>query len=826
MQSKSNPKIITHICLGMMLGISTLGDAFADSDRFQIKESKWDRGDHELVAKGEGAKRRATVTLRSAASGTVIGSVRADKEGKWKFKKENPAVIPCDLSAESGNKSSTKRVTNAPSDCDGSVAGGGDNGGGDTGGGTPTYTGGKLAILAANDLGMHCADQDYRIFSILPPYNVINAQVIEMGQEPRILSPADGVEVTYSAIQSNIQDPNGANLPPIATDSVTSTSQNAAGIFKSNFWDPAGYASNGFKTYEPLYPVGVLGAFPFEADLGLPAPDLVLLYFGPDGIPNTGDEALAAHQTAMPSAISHDPLVTAPYSANEPQLFEGYVEHLPFFINLPIGATIENFKRFTAEGIPILPTDDQGRENAYPLYRVEARDQGSKEVLAQVDVVLPVASEADCQQCHASQQVCDATTEYTLTCDDIANTSSYVTFIEDANDAPGETPEQRVINAAKINILRLHDDKHGTDLDVRRNIVCASCHYTPALDLAHLGPNDDNGKEQTQHISMSRAMHASHGNLNKLPKFDHLFPDMPPPSERTVAQQEEILQAACYNCHPGKRTKCLRGAMGGGGIVCQDCHGQMAQVGDDFTENFPIDGSMDLTKRVPWASEPMCQSCHIGDVRQVAQLKNSGQLNDVSINATDNNGNPDGLRLNMAYNISAHSINGGSDSLALLNYSDSRFASNKALYRLSGGDDGSDKGHGGLSCEGCHGSTHAIWPNKNALANDNATSTSVQGHTGTIIECTVCHEGSLGNTLEGPHGMHPVGNTSFSDGGHEDIAENNPNACRACHGQNGEGSVLSRTATTRTLQGKEDNETFVLAKGTPVTCTLCHENEL
>ena len=53
----------------------------------------------------------------------------------------------------------------------------------------------------------------------------------------------------------------------------------------------------------------------------------------------------------------------------------------------------------------------------------------------------------------------------------------------------------------------------------------------------------------------------------------------------------------------------------------------------------------------------------------------------------------------------------------------SRFAENQSLYRLSGNKDGSGKGHGGVMCEGCHGSTHAIWPNQNPFANDNITAT-------------------------------------------------------------------------------------------------------
>ena len=74
--------------------------------------------------------------------------------------------------------------------------------------------------------------------------------------------------------------------------------------------------------------------------------------------------------------------------------------------------------------------------------------------------------------------------------------------------------------------------------------------------------------------------------------------------------------------------------------------------------------------------------------------------------------------------------------------------------------------------------------------------------------------------------MHPVGTAGqdFADGGHEGIAEDNPDACRACHGQNGEGSVLSRTAADRDFSGMEDGG-FV-ARGTPVTCSMCHDNEL
>ena len=77
---------------------------------------------------------------------------------------------------------------------------------------------------------------------------------------------------------------------------------------------------------------------------------------------------------------------------------------------LPFGYTVHDANWFAADGIPILPIDDAGNENAYPLMRVQAVSKGGNpsnpdDVLASVDVVLPVASEADCQGCHAAAGV-------------------------------------------------------------------------------------------------------------------------------------------------------------------------------------------------------------------------------------------------------------------------------------------------------------------------------------------------------------------------------------------------------------------------------------
>ena len=686
----------------------------------------------------------------------------------------------------------------------------------------PFINNGDYALLAANDLGMHCADLDYRVMSILPPFNVVHAQVVQRGRNgnaPQIMDDSN-IEVVYSAI-SNPNDPALANLPDMDG-------------FKTTFWaDPDGDGrSVGYDTYAPLY-FGLLQPGDIaQQDVGLPVPESILLrdclqgYL--DGV--EGPEGPRANcglaQQAMPG-------IENPYVANEPQLFDRYDHSINFFNELlggvGLGGIIEGTNWFAADGVPIMPVDDQGRRNAYPLMRVQARSKSNGEILATTDVVLPVAAEADCQNCHAPVVDCAdtaQTTGYDLQCNGLAVTrTAFNVMTLDGDDnghtAPGDTALELLSNVAKVNILRLHDAKHGTELDANQPIQCATCHYTPALDLAQIGPTDSPATEQTSHITMSRAMHGHHGELLD-DNGERLFPDMPSPVGRSQSVAQQVLGETCYQCHPGKRTQCLRGAMAKGGVVCQDCHGDSRHVGNDFSENMGEHGSWptaaNLNKRVPWAVEPGCQSCHTGD----AMNSLAGQV-DVPVAA-------DGIRLLQAYTLEAGldaaGNPDGTESVAFLIPDNKRFAENETLYRLS-------KGHGGLACEGCHGSTHAIFPNPIPDSNDNIASIQLQGHSGTISECSTCHEGSLGLTLQGPHGMHPVADSNWNRN-HEDLAEDNPNACRSCHGRNGEGTVLSKTATDRQMICDSDegdwcnaeDQLIQVAAGTQVTCTACHENEL
>lgn len=69
----------------------------------------------------------------------------------------------------------------------------------------------EYVVIGWNDLGMHCYDLDYSVFSVLPPYNTLWAQVIHRGDPP---------ELVFSDIQVEYSFPN-----------------NTYSVGKTNFWD-------------------------------------------------------------------------------------------------------------------------------------------------------------------------------------------------------------------------------------------------------------------------------------------------------------------------------------------------------------------------------------------------------------------------------------------------------------------------------------------------------------------------------------------------------------------------------------------------------------
>ena len=894
---------IAIICLLAAVALISISEFANADDEVSIDKAKWRTSYNQLYINGENARKRGIVKIYNAASDELLHTVTANKEGKFKWRSyPSPSDVPCSVKVTSDGTSDKQKVDNAPDNCDDgagspnqppvassdtSINSTSQNG--DTPDGTPVSpvseepaagdigsSDGNHVVLAINDLGMHCGDLDTRISSILPPFQVLLGQVIRRGSSPT-LNPA-GVSLEYSAASN-------PNDPILSQPGAVRGLRPDGSTYKTNFWDAV--ANN---SYDAFYPGGFnitpleTGGFPVTADVGLPVPNVEELYIGHDGVVNSGDEGLTAVQHAMPG-------LTAPYMLNKPQEVKEKYGDKPFFINFPFGYVAENVNWYEGAGIPFAAYDDFGRENAYPLVRVQAR-QGSTTV-ATVDTVLPISGEASCMNCHSDPA--DVQNSRTSQPTDTLKNAK-LPIVTSMDDPDENMPHDVSVEyAADINLLRLHDLKHGEKyvdttgkstpcivseanpngnedclinqaLVQDKPAVCQVCHYTPALDLAQVGPmagppgSDANGRNQLAHSSNSNVMHSHHG------QFTDLFPTMPAPiqlpdgSITNQAARLEVLENTCYSCHPGKNVQCLRGAMFNGGMLCNDCHGDMKQVGADFSQNVsptnPAPASLilggdfynpsDTQPRVPWANEPGCGSCHTGDVSDNLL----GAVNSI-INTRDVNGNVDGLRLRQAYRTGDSKATPivptnkrfaePAVPVSFANADGTKFdnpgAGNPQLYRVS-------TGHGGVMCEGCHGATHAEWPNANPNANDNVTAKQLQGHTGPITECTTCHSSSFdiddfkGNLdgngwMKGPHGMHPVGTAMWNDK-HKEARQGAPSEiCAACHGSDGLGTVLSRTADDRVFECKEngtlcgkDQKTVSIPKGTPIGCVECHSNEI
>jgi hypothetical protein len=405
---------------------------------------------------------------------------------------------------------------------------------------------------------------------------------------------------------------------------------------------------------------------------------------------------------------------------------------------------------FAAYGIPIAPRDDADRANSYPLMRLVARQNGA--LVASTDIVLPVSDEMDCRVCHASGSGPAA-----------------------RPGAGWENNSADPVRDYRLNILRLHDEfeaggpsyeaalaskgyaaagLYATVVNAGTPILCAACHASEALP----------GSGIAGIRALTRAVHGRHAHV------------LDPTNALTLDTSAN--RSACYRCHPGTTTRCLRGAMGKAvaadgsmAMQCQSCHGSMSRVG--------------ASTRTGWLDEPNCQSCHTGTA-----VSNNGQIRYTS--SFDGLGQPR-VAANRTFATNADTP-----------------AAGKSLYRFS-------TGHGNLQCSACHGSTHAEFPSSHR--NDNLGNIQHQGHEGVLAECTSCHSSAPTTTSGGPHGLHPVGRDWVQD--HQSAAEDGGSSqCRACHGTNLRGTVLSRSQDNRTLTAFGSKSFW---RGFQIGCYTCHD---
>jgi hypothetical protein len=206
---------------------------------------------------------------------------------------------------------------------------------------------------------------------------------------------------------------------------------------------------------------------------------------------------------------------------------------------------------YVAEGIPVVPVNDNGTWNPFQVAEITVKNS-SGTVLIQTQAMVPTSDEINCAKCHGSA----------------------------------------TINAFD-DILAKHDLKHSTSLSLAASkpVLCASCHPSPALGIT-TGPQK----------YLSQVLHGSHAGKTGIGCYD-CHPGATTKCNRSLAHTAAdgncttchgdmanvastiasgrvpwASEPSCATCHTGVTgvstgTTLYRNARGHGDIYCTACHG-------------------------------------------------------------------------------------------------------------------------------------------------------------------------------------------------------------------------------------------------------------
>ncbi|MEI6677642.1 MAG: multiheme c-type cytochrome [Mariniphaga sp.] len=215
------------------------------------------------------------------------------------------------------------------------------------------------------------------------------------------------------------------------------------------------------------------------------------------------------------------------------------------------GKMIVSGDHFVAEGIPVVPVNDNGTWNPFQVAEITVKSSNGT-ILAQTQATVPTSDEINCAKCHGSASV-----------------------------------------NAFDDILSKHDLKHSTNLSAAASkpVLCASCHPSPALGIT----------TGTQKY-LSQVLHGSHAAKVGITCYD-CHPGATTKCNRSLAHTADngncttchgdmanvastiasgripwALEPKCNTCHTGVSgvdtgTALYRNSKGHGKLYCTVCHG-------------------------------------------------------------------------------------------------------------------------------------------------------------------------------------------------------------------------------------------------------------
>lgn len=186
------------------------------------------------------------------------------------------------------------------------------------------------------------------------------------------------------------------------------------------------------------------------------------------------------------------------------------------------GEMIVSGDHFAAEGIPVVPVNDNGTWNPFQVAEITVKSSDGT-TIAQTQCTVPTSDEINCAKCHGSQTV-----------------------------------------NAFDDILSKHDLLHHTNLSAKASqpVLCASCHPSPALGIM-TGPQK----------YLSQVLHGSHAGMQGITCYD-CHPGATTKCNRSLAHTAD--NGNCTTCHGEMAT--VASSIAGGRIPwasepkCVTCH--------------------------------------------------------------------------------------------------------------------------------------------------------------------------------------------------------------------------------------------------------------
>ncbi len=238
-------------------------------------------------------------------------------------------------------------------------------------------------------------------------------------------------------------------------------------------------------------------------------------------------------------------------------------------------------------------------------------------------------------------------------------------------------------------------------------------------------------------------------------------------------------RTACYRCHPGSTTRCLRGAMGSA----------VATDGD----------AGDAVPELPRHHER-------GRRRRRARAGSTSRPARTATPAPRRQQRPDPLH-------------DASSSTTATRARRSTDASPPTPTRRPRASRSTASRPATAACSARPATARRTRSTRRPRATTTCRASTLQGHAGTLVECTACHDETPETDNGGPHGMHPIGQSWVDD--HEDAAEQGGiQACQACHGTDYRGTVLSHSQADWTATTEFGDKHFW--RGFHIGCYACH----